>query len=140
MKNFILLVALFLVAPFAQGSSPQHLLVGGSGWNKIAIINKDTKEIVWEYPLEKAIINKKLSCAQCLKLMSLYTFDNDKLKMLQVLKDHIADTTNYQYFCLQESHHIQEKYYLLSAYYNYPYSTDTHKYIFLFLHFLNSPE
>lgn len=27
--------------------------------------------------------------------MSLYTFDNDKLKMLQVLKDHIADTTNY---------------------------------------------
>ena len=38
MKNFILLVALFLVAPFAQGSSPQHLLVGGSGWNKIAII------------------------------------------------------------------------------------------------------
>ena len=53
MKNFILLVALFLVAPFAQGSSPQHLLVGGSGWNKIAIINKDTKEIVWEYPLEK---------------------------------------------------------------------------------------
>ena len=52
MKNFILLVALFLVAPFAQGSSPQHLLVGGSGWNKIAIINKDTKEIVWEYPLE----------------------------------------------------------------------------------------
>ena len=53
MKNFILLVALFLVAPFAQGSFPQHLLVGGSGWNKIAIINKDTKEIVWEYPLEK---------------------------------------------------------------------------------------
>ena len=48
MKNFILLVALFLVAPFAQGSSPQHLLVGGSGWNKIAIINKDTKEIVWQ--------------------------------------------------------------------------------------------
>ena len=32
---------------------------------------------------------------ECLKLMSLYTFDNDKLKMLQVLKDHIADTTNY---------------------------------------------
>ena len=27
--------------------------------------------------------------------MSLYTFDNDKLKMLQVLKDYIADTTNY---------------------------------------------
>ena len=49
MKNFILLVALFLVAPFAQGSSPQHLLVGGSGWNKIAIINKDTKEITrWQ--------------------------------------------------------------------------------------------
>lgn len=54
MKNFILLVALFLVAPFAQGSSPQHLLVGGSGWNKIAIINKDTKEIVWDILWKKA--------------------------------------------------------------------------------------
>lgn len=53
MKNFILLVALFLVAPFAQGSSPQHLLVGGSGWNKIAINHKDTKRNSLEYPLEK---------------------------------------------------------------------------------------
>ena len=52
MKNFILLVALFLVAPFAQGSSPQHLLVGGSGWNKIAIINKTNKTAFTEKSYE----------------------------------------------------------------------------------------
>ena len=59
------------------------------------IYNETKNSVFKDSTLEKAIINKKLSCAQCLKLMSLYTFDNDKLKMLQVLKDHIADTTNY---------------------------------------------
>ena len=28
--------------------------------------------------------------------MLLYTLDNDKLKILQVLNDHIADRTNYE--------------------------------------------
>ena len=60
-----------------------------------SIDDNEFEKIFKDSTLEKAIINKKLSCAQCLKLMSLYTFDNDKLKMLQVLKDHIADTTNY---------------------------------------------
>ena len=29
------------------------LLLGGSGWNKIVIIDKETKQIEWEYPLER---------------------------------------------------------------------------------------
>ena len=42
MKNFILLVALFLVAPFAQGSSPQHLLVSGGKVVGEDVITQDT--------------------------------------------------------------------------------------------------
>lgn len=52
-KNLVLLFVLLCLSPIVQGKSPRHLLLGGSGWNKIAIINKETKEIVWEYPLEK---------------------------------------------------------------------------------------
>ncbi len=31
----------------------QQLLVGGSGWGKIAVIDKESKDILWEYPLMK---------------------------------------------------------------------------------------
>ncbi len=31
----------------------QKLLLAGSGWDKIVIIDKETKQIEWEYPLEK---------------------------------------------------------------------------------------
>ncbi len=34
-------------------SQAQHLLLGGSGWRKIAIIEKQTRKVVWEHPLEK---------------------------------------------------------------------------------------
>lgn len=53
MKNLILSLILLLTVPAIQAKKPQHLLVGGSGWNKIAIIDKQTQKIVWEYPLEK---------------------------------------------------------------------------------------
>ncbi len=33
--------------------SAQQLLLGGSGWNKVAIVDKQSKEVLWEYPLEK---------------------------------------------------------------------------------------
>ena len=39
-KNLVLLFVLFCLSPIVQSKSPQHLLLGGSGWNKIAIINK----------------------------------------------------------------------------------------------------
>ncbi len=31
----------------------EKLLIGGSGWNKIVIIDKKTKQIEWEHPLER---------------------------------------------------------------------------------------
>ena len=34
-------------------SQAQHLLLGGSGWRKIAIVEKQTRKVVWEHPLEK---------------------------------------------------------------------------------------
>lgn len=53
MKHILLLCALLLTASVVRAKSPRYLLLGGSGWNKIAIIDKKTREIVWEYPLEK---------------------------------------------------------------------------------------
>ena len=53
--------------------------VGSIDDNEFEKIYNETKNSVFkDSTLEKAIINKKLSCAQCLKLMSLYTFDNYK--------------------------------------------------------------
>lgn len=49
----ILLTALCLLACTSCQKKQQKLLLGGSGWNKIAIIDKDTKLIEWEHPLEK---------------------------------------------------------------------------------------
>lgn len=53
-KIFALLCsALFLFSATSCQKKAQKLLLGGSGWNKIVIINKNTKEIEWEHPLEK---------------------------------------------------------------------------------------
>lgn len=52
-KILILLVTLFFMVTFAHSNSPQRLLMGGSGWNRIVIVDKDTKAIVWEFPLEE---------------------------------------------------------------------------------------
>lgn len=48
-----LLFFLFLVSSTSCQQKPQRLLLGGSGWNKIAIINKETKQIEWEHPMEE---------------------------------------------------------------------------------------
>lgn len=55
MKKIISLLcsALFLFSATSCQKKSQKLLLGGSGWNKIAIIDKDTKQIEWEHPLEK---------------------------------------------------------------------------------------
>ncbi len=50
--TFILSACLLLVCSACHEAS-HHLLLGGSGWDKIAIVNKNTKEIEWEHPLEK---------------------------------------------------------------------------------------
>ena len=50
--TFILSACLLLVCSACHEAS-HYLLLGGSGWDKIAIVNKNTKEIEWEHPLEK---------------------------------------------------------------------------------------
>ena len=45
--------ALLLLAFTACQKQSEQLLLGGSGWNKIVIVDKATKQIVWEHPLEK---------------------------------------------------------------------------------------
>lgn len=50
---FYLLSTLFLMAFTSCQQKSERLLLGGSGWNKIVIIDKNTKQITWEYPLEK---------------------------------------------------------------------------------------
>lgn len=49
-----LCAALLLVtASSCSTNKSEKLLLGGSGWNKIAIIDKNTKQIEWEHPIEK---------------------------------------------------------------------------------------
>ena len=45
--------ALMLFALVSCGKKSEKLLLAGSGWNKIVIIDKETKQIEWEHPLEK---------------------------------------------------------------------------------------
>ena len=59
------------------------------------IYNNVKNAVFKEDTLERVIRNREFSCAQCLRFLSLYTFDNDKLKMLEILKKHIVDTENY---------------------------------------------
>ncbi|MEG1544146.1 MAG: hypothetical protein RR382_06425 [Tannerellaceae bacterium] len=52
-KAYMLLIAalLLLVGTSCQPKA-EKLLLGGSGWNKIVIIDKETKAIEWEHPME----------------------------------------------------------------------------------------
>lgn len=54
MKRIKLVLILFFVAlisPATLLAKGDQLLVGGSGWNKIMIFDKDTKEIIWSFQL-----------------------------------------------------------------------------------------
>lgn len=44
---------LFFISTVSGQNKTEKLLLGGSGWNKIVIIDKVSKEIDWEHPLEK---------------------------------------------------------------------------------------
>ena len=46
-------LALLILAGTSCQQKSEKLLIGGSGWNKIAIIDKQTKQIEWEHPIEK---------------------------------------------------------------------------------------
>lgn len=45
--------ALFLITVVSCGKRTEKLLLAGSGWNKIVIIDKATKQIEWEHPLQE---------------------------------------------------------------------------------------
>lgn len=47
---FAAVAALFIYSSCQE--NPTKLLLGGSGWNKIVIVDKDTKTIEWEHPIE----------------------------------------------------------------------------------------
>lgn len=52
-KIFTLLSSAFLLlAVTSCQEKPQKLLLAASGWDKIVVIDKETKQIEWEYPLE----------------------------------------------------------------------------------------
>lgn len=46
--------------------------------------------------LSVGVLDNYFSCRQCVKLMSIYTFDDDKLKVLNIMTGHIADLENAQ--------------------------------------------
>lgn len=41
-------------------------------------------------------VNNFFTCKQCIRLMSIYTFDDDKLKVLELIAPHIVDRENYE--------------------------------------------
>ena len=55
MKKLLTSIGIALLFTFTVSgqSKTEKLLLGGSGWNKIVIIDKVTKTIEWEHPLEK---------------------------------------------------------------------------------------
>lgn len=46
--------------------------------------------------LSAGVVNKRFTCEQCIKLMSIYTFDDDRLKVFDLVFPHIIDGENYQ--------------------------------------------
>lgn len=55
MKSLLTLwsvVGCVLLALVSCEQAPRKLLLGGSGWSKIVIIDKETKKMEWEYPLD----------------------------------------------------------------------------------------
>ena len=45
--------------------------------------------------LEAGIGNRGLSCKQCVRMMSIYRFDDDKLEVLKIIAPNISDRENY---------------------------------------------
>ena len=53
-RLFICFCSVFLSLVLVScGDKPEKLLLAGSGWNKIVIIDKETTKIEWEHPLEE---------------------------------------------------------------------------------------
>lgn len=46
--------------------------------------------------LNVGVLDNYFTCQQCIRLMSLYKFDDEKLKILRIMAGHIVDLENYQ--------------------------------------------
>lgn len=46
--------------------------------------------------LREASVNNRLSCGQCATLMSLFPFDDDRMKVLRIFAPNIVDRENYE--------------------------------------------
>ena len=44
--------------------------------------------------LSVGVLDNYFSCRQCTKILSIYSFDDDKLKMLDIMSGHIVDMEN----------------------------------------------
>ena len=44
--------------------------------------------------LSVGVLDNYFSCRQCAKILSLYSFDDDKLEVLEIMADHIVDVEN----------------------------------------------
>ena len=44
--------------------------------------------------LSVGVLDNHFSCRQCAKILSLYSFDKDKLKVLDIMAKHIVDLDN----------------------------------------------
>ena len=51
--SIFLYFILFLISNTSGQNKTEKLLLGGSGWNKIVIIDKESKQIEWEHPLQE---------------------------------------------------------------------------------------
>lgn len=64
-----------------------------------ALYNKVAKEPFKDDQLKvlaAGAVNKRFTCEQCIKLMSIYPFDDDRLKVFDIIFPHIVDGENYQ--------------------------------------------
>ena len=52
--------------------------------------DKDRLEI-----LRVGVLDNYFTCRQCARLMSLYKFDDDKLKVLRIMAEHLVDMNNH---------------------------------------------
>lgn len=46
--------------------------------------------------LEMGVNNRYFTCKQCIRLMSIYSFDDEKLKVLEIVAPHIIDMENHE--------------------------------------------
>ena len=76
------------------GEAPSRPHVsGGRGMNERDFLSLYNK--VKSKPFKDGIGNRGLSCKQCVRMMSIYRFDDDKLEVLKILAPNISDRENY---------------------------------------------